>query len=130
MNHNKTKTFFIEMPSSPTQAIDFHPNGAYMATGSCDTTVRMWRVVTGELVRVMLNRLPIHCVKFSPNGTYLAAAGEDRKVTIFDVASGKECFTLTNHSTDVTNIRWHPSSKGLASCCSDGTVRLYEFDDG
>ena len=35
-----------------TQCCRFHPNGNYIATGSCDRSVRMWDIVTGHCVRI------------------------------------------------------------------------------
>ena len=35
------------------QAIQFHPNSNYIATGSTDRTVRLWDISNGNCVRVM-----------------------------------------------------------------------------
>lgn len=35
------------------QCLQFHPNSNYIATGSCDRTVRMWDCLTGTQVRIM-----------------------------------------------------------------------------
>lgn len=88
----------------------------------------MWNTPTGELVRVFINRAPVHCIKFSPNGKYLAASGQDRKVTIYDLIGGKEYHKLLGNSSEATNIIWHPSGNGLATCCSDGSIRVFDFN--
>ena len=31
----------------------FHPNGNYIATGSCDRSVRLWDLLTGQCVRIL-----------------------------------------------------------------------------
>lgn len=64
------------------QCIAFHPNGNYFATGSADTTIRMWCVTTGKLLRIFTEcHLPVNTISFSPDGKLLAAAGMPFKQT-------------------------------------------------
>ena len=35
------------------QVVRFHPNGKYIATGSCDHTCRLWDIQSGRCVRLM-----------------------------------------------------------------------------
>jgi transcription initiation factor TFIID subunit 5 len=59
------------------QCIAFHPNGNYFATGSADTTIRMWCVTSGKLLRIFTEcHLPVNTISFSPDGKLLAAAGK------------------------------------------------------
>ena len=59
------------------QCIAFHPNGIYIATGSTDTTIRMWCVVSGKVLRIFTDcHLPVNAISFSPDGKFLAAAGK------------------------------------------------------
>jgi len=59
------------------QCVGFHPNGSYLATGSSDTSVRLWSVDSGELVRVLDgHRAPVMCLSFSADGNYIATAGK------------------------------------------------------
>ncbi len=34
------------------QCCQFHPNGNYIATGSCDRSVRLWDILSGQCVRI------------------------------------------------------------------------------
>lgn len=59
------------------KCIAFHPNGNYFATGSADTTIRMWCVTSGRLLRIFTeSHLPVNAISFSPDGKLLAAAGK------------------------------------------------------
>ena len=39
-------------PKSNLQCCKFHPNGNYIATGSCDRSVRLWDVINGQCCRI------------------------------------------------------------------------------
>lgn len=70
----------------------------------------------------------MHCVSFSPDGRYLAAGGEESKIRIFDLAAGSQLNELKDHSADVNSIVWNSSSSKLASCCADGSVRVFSVN--
>jgi WD40 repeat protein len=49
---------------------------------------------------------------------------------VWDPESGQEIFTLAGHKSAVTALSWRSDSKLLASSSEDGTVKLWEMDDG
>lgn len=127
--HNSSPQCITYTHNFPFQAIAFHPNGNYIATGSTDLTVRLWDVTSGQLLRIFIEcQLPVHCVSFSPDGKYLAAAGEETRIRIFDLAAGTQLAELKDHTTTINSIAWNSNSTKLTSCCADGTVRIYSIE--
>jgi len=58
------------------QAVQFHPNSSYLATGSTDKTVRLWAVNDAKLVRVFPgHKGAVQALSFSPDGKFIASAG-------------------------------------------------------
>lgn len=61
-----------------------------MASGSKDSTVRLWEVSTGRAVVVLKGHTDaVTVVAFSPKGTPLASASQDQSVRLWAVGDGK-----------------------------------------
>ena len=64
--------------SFPVLSVVFSPNGEYLASGSFDNTIGVWRISSGEQIKTLTD-LSHHFknLVFSPNGEYLAYASRD-----------------------------------------------------
>lgn len=51
--------------------------------------------------------------------------GEETKIRIFDLAAGSQLSELKDHTSPVTNLVWNSNSTKLASCCMDGSIRVF-----
>lgn len=80
--------------SSP-QALQFSPDGRYLAGGSDDTSVRVWSLATWNEVRTYRGHTnKIHALAFTPDGAQLVSGGTDSLVKVWDMTTHAEYRTL------------------------------------
>lgn len=111
-------------------AIAFSPDDQYVASGSNDRTIRIWRADDAQLVRTMTGQSAIKVITFSPQGQYLASGARDGSIKIWDWQTGLEVKTLSGHTNSLTDLEWSPDGTKLASSGWDRKVRVWDFVTG
>ncbi|KAG8711741.1 hypothetical protein FRC11_001957 [Ceratobasidium sp. 423] len=85
----------MEAHAKPISSVTISPNGSYIASGSSDSTVRLWDTKNGKVIVTLgpFSFRPVVLVSFSPDGTRIvtAVSGE---VRIWSVPSGEPIVTI------------------------------------
>lgn len=92
-------------------------NATLLATGSADTTAKLWDVCDSQrprLVHILAgHRAAVLSVAISCDGVRLGTGSADATVRIWDVATGHLQRTLTGHDDKVTAVAFHPRQSDL-----------------
>eukprot|EP01089_Gocevia_fonbrunei_P004640 TRINITY_DN1467_c0_g3_i2.p1 TRINITY_DN1467_c0_g3~~TRINITY_DN1467_c0_g3_i2.p1 ORF type:complete len:475 (+),score=75.64 TRINITY_DN1467_c0_g3_i2:73-1497(+) len=110
----------------------FSPNGTQLASGSGDSTVRIWDINTETLQFTCTGHKNwILCLSWSPDGTKLASASMDKEIRIWDPLTGKQMGrSMTRHTKWINSIAWEPyhlnSTPRLVSAGKDGNIFVWD----
>lgn len=105
-------------------------DGRFLASGSVDGTVRIWRLPDGALLNTVGVRISGKCsLEFSPDGCLLLSAGEDRTVYVWSFSDGKLLQMLRGHDERIIVVAVSPDGHRLISMSWDKT-QLWSLPDG
>jgi WD40 repeat protein len=112
-------------------AVNFSPNGSYIATASADETARVWdansRVVVSELHG---HEGPVSNVAFSPDSTRIVTAGFDNTARIWDVVTGRVVAVLRGHSRNLSSAVYSADNQFILTTSEDGTAGVWSASIG
>ena len=113
----------------PVGDVAFSPDGQWLAAGSDDNKIRVWRASDYELEKTLAGHTHyVNGVAFSPDGRWLASGSHDKTVGIWDVQNGQLLKSLDGHEKEVLRVAINPSGTLIASISWDGTVRLWGIE--
>ncbi len=104
------------------RAIDWSPNGKYIAVGNDLGEALLF---DEELIQVG-NAKPhsdfVRDIRWSPNGRYLATASDDQTAVIIDVQSMQELTTLSGHEDWLRSVIWTDNNHLVTGADDDKAI--------
>ncbi|KAG9066999.1 hypothetical protein KI688_012911 [Linnemannia hyalina] len=69
-------------------SITFSSDDRWIASSSCDHTVKLWESHSGLLLSSFINHTSVvNCVRFSPNGSHIVSASNDKTLRLWEMNS-------------------------------------------
>jgi WD40 repeat protein len=104
------------------------PDGALLATGGYDSSIKLWNVADGtELRSLDGHNGAVFELAFRPDGKVLASASGDRTVKLWNVATGQRLDTLKESQKELYTLAFSPDGSRLAAAGVDNRIRVWQI---
>lgn len=102
----------------------------YLASGSRDRTVKLWKVSEGACIATFSSHENwVRSVIIHPSGNYVISSSDDRSIRVFDIKANRCLRTLENaHDHFVTSICMHYQLPILVSGSVDQTLKCWKLE--
>lgn len=114
-------------------SLNFSPDGQHLASGSGDTTLRLWDLNTETPHFTCTgHRQWVLCVAWSPDSLKLASSCKNGEIRLWNPETGQQMGKpLIGHKKWINCLSWepyhqNPECRQLASAGSDGDVRIWD----
>jgi WD40 repeat protein len=124
-NWENVQTQTLQGHSKGIWAIAVSPAQQVLATASDDTTVKLWNLQTGEVLRTLKGHTaPVLSVAFSPDGQTLASSGKDQTIKLWNVQTGELIRAIQPQQKNVRAVTFSPNGT-LVSSSWNGVIKSW-----
>jgi WD40 repeat protein/serine/threonine protein kinase len=117
--------------TAATTSLVITPDGQFAVSGSRDTSVRLWNVQSGEIIRVYTgHEKTVTSVAVSRNGKWIISGSTDGTVRHWETDTGNCTWASRVHEAEVTGVAITPAGQWVVSGSQDKTLRQIDVNTG
>jgi WD40 repeat protein len=106
-------------------ALEFSPDGKYLASGAADKIARVIDLATGKFTRSFEGHTHhVLSLSWSLDGRTLVTSGADNMVKVWDVVTGDRKKNIEGYEKEVTAVRFSGATTTLLTSSGDSKLRL------
>ncbi|KAL6406189.1 hypothetical protein AUP68_10357 [Ilyonectria robusta] len=123
----------LEGHGDSVRSVAFSADGQRLASGSDDSTIKVWDVATGACLQTLEGHGDsVLTVAFSADGQRLASGSGDNTIKVWDAAMGACLQTLEGHGdlVLVLTVAFSADGQWLASGLNDSTIEVWDAATG
>ena len=111
-------------------AVRFSPGDSLLVTGSVDSTIKIWKRETGEVVRTIKQPQGIAYLDLSVDGNFIATGSYDEIVRILRTGDGALMKELKGSKGTIWTVAFSSDGKLIASSGDDNIIRIWSTTTG
>ncbi len=109
----------------PVRTVKYSPDGARIASGSADGTMRIWDRNSGQCLAVLSGHQgAVTSVAYSPDGLVIASAGADGVLRIWDSKTNIATAAFRIHAEAIRSACFFPDGQRIVTGAHDKRVRI------
>ena len=106
---------------------NFAPYSPFIASGSRDSTIKIWDPTTGECMQTLESHTDF-VMSVAWNENWIASGSWDKTIKIWNSITGDCIHTLRGHVNCVQSVAWN--SNLIASGSNDSTIKIWNSTTG
>ncbi|XP_065889852.1 transducin beta-like protein 3 isoform X2 [Dysidea avara] len=116
---------------SPIMAMTFDPSSTLLATGSADSSVKIWDCTRNYYTHNFHgSNGVVHLVQFHPKGLQLITSSSDCKIRLWDLLSSRCLHVLDSHMSLVTGVAVFADETTMISVGRDKIIIIWNIKEG
>ena len=109
-------------------SVAISPNAQLLASGSQDTTLKVWNLHTGELLHTLKGYSgTVYSIAISSDTQTLVCGHSDGTLKLWSLDTGELIRTLDEHSNFINTLALSPDGQIIASGSGDNTIKVWDL---
>ncbi|KAK2489632.1 hypothetical protein MC885_021483 [Smutsia gigantea] len=111
--------------------LSFNPQSTLVATGSMDTTAKLWDIQSGEEVCTLTGHsAEIISLSFNTSGNRIITGSFDHTAVVWDPVTGRRVYTLIGHCAEMSSALFNWDCSLILTGSMDKTCMLWDASSG